>query len=162
MVPILPVDVYQGGSPFYAAAGIGQPGGTARADGALGGTPFAPILTGIDSTALTQIDAVVSQLLQSIGGSAEDDKLLRMLIGLIILLALLENSQDEAASAQNALLSLGSGSQQPQSIDLYWSSTTIAIEQTTTTILFQTAETHAAASAGEQLDARGDQIDVPA
>lgn len=113
-----------------------------------------------DSTALTQIDTAVSQLVQSLGGSAEDEKILRMLIGLIILLALLKGSQDEAGSAQGALASLGGGNNNSQFVALSESSTTISIEQTTTTIVLGTADTYAAGSNGSQGQAGGGQIDV--
>ena len=139
MVPVLAVNIDQSGSPFYTAAGIGRLGGAARADGALDGTLSPPALKGTDLTALTQIDAAVSQLLQSIGVSAEDDEMLRMLIGLIIVLALLENSQDEASGAQSTLLSPGSGGHGSGSVELSLPPTMIAIEQTKTTILLPTA-----------------------
>lgn len=159
MDPIPPVNVGSAGRSFHPALDLNQVGGAARTGATPGMAGFSSQSVS-DSTALTQIDAAVSQLVQSLGGSAEDEKILRMLIGLIILLALLRGSQDDPAAAQNAFASLGGGNNSSQFVALYASSTTISIEQTTTTIVLGTSDTYAAASNGESGQAGGGQIDV--
>ncbi len=159
MDPIPPVNIGSAGRSSHPTLDLNQVGGATRTGATPGMAGFSSQAVG-DSTALRQIDAAVSQLVQSLGGSAADEKILRMLIGLIILLALLRGSQDEPASAQNALASLAGGSNSSQFVALYASSTTISIEQTTTTIVLGTADTYAAASNGDSGQAGGGQMDV--
>ncbi len=160
MGPIPPVNVGSAGSAGGARPVLNQAGSTSRAGTALGGAQLTASPTPGDAMALTRIHAAVSQLLQSIGGGAENDKILRMLIALIILLALLKDPQGEAASTNNALtLPAGRGGQY-QFVGFYSSSTTITIEQTTTTMVFQAMDTYASASGGDQVQPRGDQLDV--
>ncbi|MFQ5589999.1 MAG: hypothetical protein ACE5HE_02440 [Phycisphaerae bacterium] len=101
-----------------ASGSLGVPGptsaGTMRA-----GQGVADVLTG------------VGELLNSIGGGVENDKLLQLLIVLLILTALLDNQQGRAADNGQILRSLGSErAAAGQTISMYSSSTTISIQQT--------------------------------
>jgi hypothetical protein len=127
-------------------------------------------LSGIDPAAvsgisnaipITRIHAAVAQMLQSIGGGAENDKVLQMLIALMILLTLLKEQTDQASSLSQALSPLGRGNGQGSVLAAYYSSTTITIEQTTTTVWFQGGDSYANASQLQQSQ-QGAQIDVAA
>ena len=85
---------------------------------------------------VTEVYASVTQMLQSIGGGVEDDKLLRLLIALMILMALFENQQEQQRAGTEALQALGTNGGGGQSIGIYSSSTSISIEHTQTTIIW--------------------------
>lgn len=128
-------------------------------------------LSGIDPAAvsgisnaipITRIHAAVAQMLQSIGGSAANDKVLQMLIALMILLALLKEQTDQASSLSQALSPLGRGHGHGSVMAAYYSSTTITIEQTTTTIWFQGSDSSYANASQLQQPQQGAQIDVAA
>ncbi|UCC31719.1 MAG: hypothetical protein JSU86_05450 [Phycisphaerales bacterium] len=163
MGPIPPVNVGSGGlagSPALSANRFAGTGPVGTGPGGVGTTSPSPTS---DALAVSRVHSAVSELLQSIGGGLEDDKTLRMLIALIILLALLESSQDSAASSRNALASLGAGRMgQPLWVGAYYSSTTITIQQTTTTMFLQTAEGYAPGTNGEPVESPGGQLDVSA
>ena len=59
---------------------------------------------------VVDVYTAVAELLQSVGGGVENDKVLRMLIMLMILLAIFQNQQDQVAERNNALQALGAGS----------------------------------------------------
>lgn len=63
------------------------------------------------SASFSQITQQISQLLQSIGGGAENNQMLQMMLGLLILLTLLSNSQQpQDAISQLASAGLSGGS----------------------------------------------------
>ena len=80
-----------------------------------------------------QIFQAISDLLQGLGGGLENDQLLRMMLGLMILSALLQQDQEQNSGLwgglANGLLtpqqSLGESGTQ-----MYYSSTTISVTQT--------------------------------
>jgi hypothetical protein len=115
------------------------------------------------SDAIATLCSALSDLLQGVGGAQENDRVLRMMIALIILLALLQSTQGTGAPEGNTLAPLGlGGSAQPQSVGVYSSSTTIMLEQTTTTISLQSMESYSLASDSDTSGARGGQIDLSA
>ena len=59
------------------------------------------------ATSLLQVQSSVQGLLQSVGGGVENDQNLKMLIGLLILMALLQNPEQSASSLQRSLDALG-------------------------------------------------------
>ena len=59
------------------------------------------------TTSLLQVQSSVQVMLQSIGGGVEDDQNLKMLIGLLILMALLQNPEQSESSFQRSLDALG-------------------------------------------------------
>ncbi len=121
---------------------------------ALSGTPSAGT-----TSAVTQIHSAVSQMLQSVGGGVENDKMLQMLIALMILLALLEEMQKPDTAARDALAQLGNrGNGQAQFMSTYASSTTVSFEYTTTTVVFGSADAHFTGS-GDQPLPHGNQVD---
>jgi hypothetical protein len=137
----------------YQTAGLGQASGSAG-DAGYAASPGA-------TSAITQIHSAVSQLLQSVGGGVENDKMLRMLIALLILLALLDNSQPQTEGAQNALAQLGSrGNSQSQFLYAYQSSTTISMEYTTTTWVAGNLSSYGTGGGTEQLQPQGASVDI--
>ena len=91
-------------------------------------------------------------MLQSIGGGVENDRLLRLLIALMILMALFENQQERQLAGAEALQTLGTNGGGGQSISIYSSSTSISIEQTQTTIIW--SDTYGS-NGGSQADPGG-------
>ena len=59
------------------------------------------------TTSLLQVQSSVQVMLQSIGGGVENDQVLKMLIGLLILMALLQNPDQSESSLQRSLDALG-------------------------------------------------------
>ena len=83
------------------------------------------------SMAISRVHSQVTELLQSVGGGLENDKMLQLLIATILLMALLQGSQSNSQSGADILRSLGGGRQdQSQTISLLSSSTSIAFQQT--------------------------------
>lgn len=155
MGPISSVDIGSARSPYNLGQIPDDPSGAARGSAPAGGVPG-------NSSAIMNVGPAVSQLLQSIGGGAENDKTLRMLIVLMILLALLDNSQANDASTGNALNQLAnSGSGRSQFFGIFSSSTTIEIHQTSTTIVGSTMDNVASVSSSEQ-PTQGGQVDLSA
>ena len=124
------------------AAGLGSTAAIIEPSSAYGSANTAGLApsgaTGVSQAAM-RVPSAVTQLLQSIGGGIENNKLLRLLITALILLALLEQQQEDLASAGKALAQLGArAGDQSQFIGIFSSSTTISIQQTTTTVMFNT------------------------
>lgn len=89
------------------------------------------------SMAVSRVNSSVAQMLQNIGGGIEDNKMLRMLIAALVLLALLEEAQAGGDNGTNLLSGLGEGQgSRSQYVGIFSSSTTVSIEQTSTTIFF--------------------------
>ena len=134
------------------AAGVGSTASTiepTQAFGSTGTAGLAPSDALGASQAAMRVPSAVAQLLQSIGGGIENDKLLKLLITALILLTLLEQQQEDLASAGKALAQLGARSgDQSQFIGIFTSSTTISIQQTTTTVMFGTGGSEALNTGG--------------
>ena len=143
MGPISAVNVGSTGG----AAGLGSTASTIEPTQAYSSTGTAGLTSSGAlgaSQAAMRVPSAVAQLLQSIGGGIENDKLLKLLIAALILLALLEQQQEDLASAGKALAQLGARSgDQSQFIGIFSSSTTISIQQTTTTVMFGTGASDA-------------------
>ena len=163
MGPIPPVNVGPGSLSGSLPLNSNRSAGSAAIDAGPQGMKTTPPPLTSNMLALTRVHSAVSGLLQSIGGGLEDDKTLRMLIALIILLALLESSQNGVASSRNALASLGAGGVgQSQFISISYSSTTISIQQTITTMVLQSADGYASGFNGEPVESPGGQLDISA
>jgi hypothetical protein len=159
MDPISPINI--GGSrPLVGTGPTLDSSRTARPDTGLNATSLSSSRGASDPAAATQMASAITQLLQNIGGGLENDKMLRMLIGLIILMALLKEWFGGQESPQNALSQLGTGGDQPQCSGAYSSSTTIMFEQTTTTIVMQSLDVYGAAADGNQAASKGGRLDV--
>lgn len=114
-----------------------------------------------DTTAIMNFASQVTQMLSSIGGGLENDKMLRMMIGLLILMALL-NEQQGGGSQGNGAQAAGLGLPQSGGGDqtlLYqsYSATSISIQQTSiTNVAYGSADAFTSAGAdpysGGQLD----------
>jgi len=133
---------------------VPRPGVDASRGGSV--APSASGQTGAAGSVM-RIDMAVTQLLQSIGGGVENDKLLRLMIALLLLLTILGHQQEQQAQAQSVWGGLSMGnSGSSSSVELYSSTTTISIEQSYTSITI--AENYGSADQGSdtppaQLDA---------
>ena len=139
--------------------GVANTSGAAQA-GTTSPTTAAGVLTG--SQSITNVCAAVSTMMQSIGGGVENDRMMRMLIALMLILSLLQNQQEsQSQSGGNELALLGNGTNSRSSyIGIFSSSTTITFQQTTTQVSLSSHEQYAA---GEQvLTAPGSQVDLSA
>ena len=136
-----PVPAVNIGSPG-GAAGLGSTASTIETTPAYGSTATAGVSSSSSlgaSQAAMRVPSAVAQLLHSIGGGIENDKLLKLLITALILLALLEQQQEDLAAAGRTLAQLGARTgDQSQFIGIFSSSTTISIQQTTSTVVFGT------------------------
>ena len=169
MGPISPVNVgtvrptAENAFPLNTAGSLATSRDAAFADGSrdtLGVSPGR--LPGV-SASTVQFQDAVSGLLGSLGGGANDDRQLQLLIALLILIAILNSTQNNAgptAGPLEQLEQLAAGTRgQGVYAAMYTSSTTITIEQSTTTIV-------GSLGAGADLDAThggsaiGDRIDV--
>ena len=113
----------------------------------------------VGSQALMSLHSAVSQLLQSVGGGAENDKLLRLLIVALILLALLEQ-QDNGVPGGQTLGQLGAGAgDRSQFVGIFSSSTTISIQQSSTSIVLATGNETLTAG-GEMIQNTGGELDL--
>lgn len=133
--------------------------GAAQA-GATSPTTAAGVLTG--SQSISNVFAAVSTMMQSIGGGVENDRLMRMLIALMIILSLLQELQEgQGQSGGNQLAQLGNGANSSSSyIGIFSSSTTITFQQTTTEVSLSSNEQYAA---NEQVPTTpGSQVDLSA
>lgn len=139
--------------------GAANVAGTAQA-GATSQTSAAGVLTG--SQSITNVFAAVSTMMQSIGGGVENDRMMRMLIALMLILSLLQNQQEsQSQSGGNELALLGTVANRSSSyIGIFSSSTTITFQQTTTEISLSSNEQYAATEQG--LTTPGSQVDLSA
>ena len=103
--------------------------------GASRGSAAAPSASGRTGAAasVTRIDTAVTQLLQSVGGGVENDKLLQLMIALLILLTMLGHQQEQQAESHNTWRGFGSGNTGTSSFaGLYSSTTSVSVEQSYT------------------------------
>jgi len=114
-----------------------------RASGSSSGGAASGITGMGGSNAMEQLQGVLTQLLQEGGASnLQNNQMLQLLIGLMILLALLGNAQGSAATADQIYEQLGAGQgTQGQFAGVYTSSsTTITIEQSSSVMAFGGAD----------------------
>ncbi len=104
-----------------------------------------------------QINTAVSQLLQGIGGAAESNKTLQMLIALLILLTLLQGPQPSNANT-SALDDLAQGGRGAY-LGVSMSSTTITVEQTS--LVYASGDAQSAAATGDSTG-QGRRLDLAA
>lgn len=109
---------------------------------------------------IDQVGGALGQLIKNLGGASLDESTFQMLIGLIILLAILEKLQGGGESPQAALAPLSQGGGHSQFGDINVSQTSIQIEQTTTTMVFGSAEAYLSATDAEEVNTSGSSIDV--
>ena len=160
MGPIIPAGM--GANPISTAP--------ARAGGAGGLSPSQPLAPGGsatntsaigDPTRVSEVFDAVTQLLRGLGGSLENDAVLKMMIALLILLALLDGSRDPAQAQRDSLLALGSRTSQTFSaVIMTASSTTISIEQTSVYVIGTSAAQ--AFDTLESTPSSGGQVDLSA
>ncbi len=132
---------------------------SAPADAPVGGATPLMSSSFADAISALQINTAVGQLLQGIGGGAESNKTLQMLIALLILVTLLQGSQsqDSAAGKLGDLAQGGIG--RGGYVGMSMSSTTVTIEQTSVVYTGNPAQELGAADAGPD---QGQELDVAA
>lgn len=110
------------------------------------------------SAAAMQINAQVAQLLSGIGGGGENKQLLQLMIGLMILITLLQGSQQaqSTAAAAKELSNLGAA----RNLGVGMTTTTFAFEQTTITP--NAGEVDALQSAAQPTATQGQKVDLAA
>ena len=159
MGPISMVGAGACGSPGYPPPAVTASGGAA-----VGGSAYSRIAVASSSVVstsmmVTNVQSAVGDLLQGIDGELANNKMLRMLIALLILSALLQNSQSASDSADRALNDLGGGSKGTSWVGASSSSTAIHSEQSSSTWIAVEAFSAAGSADGGQQPAGG-QIDV--
>ena len=142
MGPISQVNIGAAGGLAGVASAPSRPTDVLGMDAGRAAAKPAPSSGAANSDAIAALCSALSDPLQGVGGGLENDRVLRMMIALIILLALLQSTQGNGASEGNS------------------SSTTITLEQTTTTISLQSVESYSLASDSDTSGSRGDQIDL--
>ncbi len=106
------------------------------------------------TVSMLNVNTQVVELLSNVGGSAQGNQTLQMLIALLILMTLLQQSQNGNGRSADALLDMlsrGAGGSH-----LQMSSTFISIQQTTTSF------TTATDTSGNSTSQGGEQLDVSA
>ncbi len=114
------------------------------------------------TTAIMNLASQVTQMLSSLGGGLENDKMMRMMIALIILMALMNEqqeggSQQEGAQGAGRGLAQSGGSGDQSFIYQSYSVTSISIQQTSyTSVAYGAADAFSSGGAdqnsGGQLD----------
>ncbi len=123
--PISTAPAQVGGAEGLSPSPSLAPGGSATSTSAIS-----------DPTHVTEVFAAVTQLLRGLGQGLENDAVLKMIIALLILMALMENSSNPAQAQNESLLALGSRTSQSFSaVIMTASSTTISIQQTSVYIV---------------------------
>ncbi len=133
--PIQPVGAGPAGDISSMALRASRPTDIPRADSTRGAVQAPQSQSSASSTAPLQ--EILTQLFETLGLDAENNKALEMLIALLILLAVLESLQN----GSNEREGLAGGQSAPGGdgsimFNAYASSTTITIEQSTTMIAF--------------------------
>ena len=135
--PIMPT----GAGPTQPSGVIGQSSLGANLLSNLGSTQGSPasgrVRSAEGSNALLRLQESLTALVDQLGLDARSEELLHLLIGLIILMALLNSTQDGAGGQGSGELP-SSASGATQFISLVSNSTTISIEQTSTVITMGT------------------------
>lgn len=138
-----------------------QAAATTRGAGAIGRANASPtsaggVLTG--SQSINNVFFAISSMMQSIGGGIENDKLLRMLIALLIIMALLEQQQGESQPAGGQP---GNGiNGQGGSFSLHISSTTITMQESV--VVFGNDASGAYDAQNQGATAPGSELDLSA
>lgn len=114
-----------------------------------------------NSQALAQVFRAVSDLLGEIEGRAENDKVLQALIALLILMTLLQRMADPSESGGSLLGgSSGPAGANPIVTASSHSSSTISIEQTSVTNVYELSAGSASAYDLGQVNSTGNTIDL--
>ncbi len=160
MGPILPAGI-AANTASSGAARIGTSTMPSQPEGVASGMSAQRTAAPSDPFRVSRVSGAVMQLLQGLGGGLENDKVLQMLIALLILLALMEDSQNVGGSGGDNLLNQGSRAGGPGSwFVMTASSTTISIEQTSIYLIGMPAAQ--AFDAIEPTPTPGGQIDLSA
>ena len=160
MGPISAVNVNPTAASFQASPATRPAADAAGSGSAAGGVQIASASVVSSSLSITNVHNAVGSLLQSIDADLANNKMLRMLIGLMILLALLQNSQSKGEEAGQELGNPGSASR-TQFLGVFSSSTTVQIQQSVSTAL-AVEVTGAFGSSASQPESSGGQVDVSA
>lgn len=160
MGPISAVNVNPTTASFGASPATQPKADAAGGGSAAGGVQIASTSVISSSLSITNVHNAVGSLLQSIDADLANNKMLRMLIGLMILLAMLQNSQSQGGGAGKGLENPGSAGR-TQFLGVFSSSTTVQIQQSVSTSL-AVEVTGAFGSSASQPESCGGQVDVSA
>ena len=122
----------------------------------VGGAQVAPAGTSSSTSAMMDFVSEISKLMENLGGDIKNDNMLRMMIALVILMVLLQETQNQEQPAAQSL-SRGGGADQFMYFEM--SSTTISIEQTSITAIGYTGA-DAYGSGGQVPQEEGGRIDL--
>lgn len=98
------------------------------------------VQTTAQMSSMSSVSMQVGEMMQSIGGGAENDKMLQMMIALMIFMSILQNQNQSGGQGSDMLSQLGGGSF--QSVEM----SSVSISSSTTTMSY---ETYGAEMAGE-------------
>ena len=159
--PIAPLNVGSSGNAAELSAWMHPLRGGLRADTTpIGGAPESSSAIG-QTMSLTKVHSEVAQLLQGVGGGLENNKVLQMMIALLVLLALLDESLGQAGAGSNALGALSRGSaERPMLFSASVSSTTIMVQQTSMTLTASGMDVFA--TLDDQAQPQGGKVDLAA
>ena len=143
MNSISPLDVGASNGLHYLGALGGGPRNTGAVEGGAVGLGSASPLGLSDTVSMVNLGNQISQLLQGIGGGMENNKMLQLMIGLLILLTLLEGSSKGGGSAADALSGLGGAAGRGNYVSFEASTTSITIEHTSMTMTAAAIDTMA-------------------
>lgn len=116
---------------------------------ALGGGPSTRPTQSTGDISFLQITQQISQMLKSVGGGLENDQTLQMVIGLLILMAMMSQSQRTHAPAAD-LSNLSAQAGRGTAISAYSSYTSISITSAEMSFTASASETYAAISSPAQ------------
>lgn len=110
---------------------------------------------------LRNLQQFLLSMLDGTDSKPVDAKLLKLIIGLMILMALLGESSNGSGSQSGEQKGVGAmSSEDGSTFSLFASTTTVSYEETTTTIVLGTSENIASAFEGGGADSRGQQLDI--
>lgn len=114
-----------------------------------------------NSQAMSEVLAAVSEMLKELGGGLENDKVLQALIALIILIALIQGALEDDGSAGSLLKgAVGHQGNHPLLLESTNTSTTILIQQTTVSNVYELSAGSGVSADQGDLGTSGDSIDV--
>ncbi|HUU85429.1 MAG TPA: hypothetical protein VM243_18170 [Phycisphaerae bacterium] len=163
MEPIQPVDASVSGIHQTPASNNARPSSKAGAVSA-GATNTATSVATISSTSATSIYSQVDTMLAAVGGGVQDNQLLRMIIGLLILQVLMGvdgGNQQAGGAAMLDSLGLAGGNRDAGVAGLRSATNIVQIEQQSATLLTSQAVLAPTATDGDP-DNPGSQVDLEA
>ena len=163
MGPIQPVNTTVSGTQHTPVTQPAQanPAPTAATTPASGSASSVSMVSSVNTTA---IYAQVDQMLAAVGGGVQDNQLLRMIIGLLILQVLMGadgGNQQTGAGALLGMLGLAGAGREAQVATLHSATNVVQVEQQSTLLTTSQAVLSPTATEGDPNDP-GSQVDLEA